>query len=60
MRIAGSLSNVNGVGHGVVAVQNVINHFVVFLLEAGVRNALHDAELLVGVGQLFVELNQVV
>jgi hypothetical protein len=33
------------------AVQNLVNHKVIFLLKAGMRDALHDAELLAGAGQ---------
>src|SRR3978361_442690 len=40
--------------------QDVIDHHVVLLLEAGVRNAGHHGELLVRVRQLFEELQQVI
>ena len=40
--------------------QNVIDHHVVFLLETGVRNTRHHIELFVGVGQQFVEVDEVI
>jgi hypothetical protein len=36
---------------GKETVQNLVNHQMVFLLKAGMRDALHDAELFVGAGQ---------
>ena len=50
---------VDGVGHGQVAVQDVIHHFVIFLLKTGVRDAFHHAELFVGVRQSNIKVDQV-
>ncbi|MCD6041811.1 MAG: hypothetical protein K0R40_1414 [Burkholderiales bacterium] len=51
---------VNRIGGGEERVQDVVRGEVVFLLEAGVRDARHDGELLVRVGQPAEERQQVV